>query len=111
MGTFPRASYVVVCMGLVLATHAQASGFADTYGICARAIALGGAFTAVAEDFSAAFYNPAGLAQIQENRAYREYVHTSPRIQVKKPDGGDLVTRFSDGSVRTDPIENATLRR
>jgi len=39
--------------------------FADTerqYGLGSRAAALGGAFSAVADDFSASYYNPAGLA-------------------------------------------------
>jgi hypothetical protein len=33
-----------------------------------RAALMGGAFTAVADDSSASFYNPAGLSQIKENR-------------------------------------------
>jgi long-chain fatty acid transport protein len=33
-----------------------------------RAALMGGAFTAVADDSSASFYNPAGLAKIKENR-------------------------------------------
>jgi len=107
MGKILIAPCIVVCLGFVFATHALASGFADTYGISARAIGLGGAFTAVADDYSAAFYNPAGLAQIRENRAYMEYIYASPRIEVKKPDGGDLVTRFSDGTVRTNPTESS----
>ena len=34
-------------------------------GVGARALALGGAFTAVANDVSAGYWNPAGLADIQ----------------------------------------------
>jgi len=40
------------------------AGNVDTYGIGAKATALGGAFTARADDFSAMYYNPAGIAQI-----------------------------------------------
>ena len=38
----------------------------DTLGIGAKASAMGGAFTAQADDFSALYYNPAGLAQIRD---------------------------------------------
>ncbi len=40
------------------------AGNVDTYGIGAKATALGGAFTARADDFSAMYYNPAGIAQL-----------------------------------------------
>jgi hypothetical protein len=36
----------------------------DTFGIGPRAIGMGGAFAAVADDASAAYWNVAGLAQI-----------------------------------------------
>ncbi len=39
-------------------------------GIGARAIAMGGAFVALADDPSAVFWNPAGLAQILRNQLY-----------------------------------------
>ena len=41
------------------------AGVHDTFGIGAKATALGGAFTAYADDFSAIHYNPAGLTQIK----------------------------------------------
>lgn len=46
---------------LLLAGEAAASGFLAT-GPGARAAAMGGAFTGLADDSSAIFYNPAGLA-------------------------------------------------
>ncbi len=48
-----------------LSTALVWAGNVDTYGIGAKATALGGAFTARADDFSAVYYNPAGLAQIE----------------------------------------------
>lgn len=41
------------------------SGNVDTFGVGAKATALGGAFAAKADDFSAMYYNPAGLVQIK----------------------------------------------
>lgn len=46
---------------LLAATTAMAGGF-NIYEAGAKATALGGAFTATADDGSAVFYNPAGLA-------------------------------------------------
>ena len=39
-------------------------------GIGARAIGMSGAFTAVADDASAVFWNPAGLAQLTDNQIF-----------------------------------------
>ena len=39
-------------------------------GIGARAMSMGGAFTAVADDASAVFWNPAGLAQLTDNQIF-----------------------------------------
>jgi tetratricopeptide (TPR) repeat protein len=46
---------------LLACGHAEAAGFLST-GPGARAAAMGGAFTGLADDSSAIFYNPAGLA-------------------------------------------------
>ena len=43
------------------------AGVNETFGIGAKATALGGAFTAYANDFSAMHYNPAGLSQQKHN--------------------------------------------
>ncbi len=42
-------------------------------GVGARAQALGGAFTAIAEDASASFWNPAGLGQLNELQLIASY--------------------------------------
>lgn len=39
-------------------------------GIGARAISMSGAFTAIADDASAVYWNPAGLAQLTDNQVY-----------------------------------------
>lgn len=58
-----RFACAAVCV-LAASTMAYA-GSVDTYGIGARATALGGAYAATADDPYAAYYNPAGLSQIE----------------------------------------------
>ena len=41
----------------------------------AKATALGGAFTGVADDYSALFYNPAGLGQIKKSNVFVSFSH------------------------------------
>ena len=48
---------------LLVFTDFSFAGVNETFGIGAKATALGGAFTAYANDFSAMHYNPAGLSQ------------------------------------------------
>lgn len=51
----------VLATGLFVSSSAQSAGFA-IYEAGTRALGLGGAFTAIANDPSAIFFNPAGLA-------------------------------------------------
>ncbi len=92
---------VFLCSGL----SAHAAGFADTWGFGSRAVSLGGAFTAVADDYSAAYYNPAGLAQSSRNYVTLDYMYTSPKIKVEDDAGNDLVVTTPNGSVKTNPTE------
>jgi len=49
---------------LLARPHVSVANPLETYGFGSRAISMGGAYSAVADDFSAAYYNPAGLPQI-----------------------------------------------
>ncbi len=50
---------------LLMLVPSSFAAHVDTLGIGAKASAMGGAFTAQADDFSALYYNPAGIAQIR----------------------------------------------
>ncbi len=52
---------------LLLSSGIAASGF-EALGVGAKATAMGGAFRAVADDWSAAYYNPAGYADLLDNQ-------------------------------------------
>jgi long-chain fatty acid transport protein len=102
--------YIAVIFGVVICwSSVFASGYTDTYGIGNRAISLGGAFTAVADDFSAAYYNPAGLAQSKDLGLSIEYLFTSPSIEVDKLSGGSLIIYNNpnniDSGIRNDPTQ------
>jgi long-chain fatty acid transport protein len=56
---------LLLCLGAAGAARAQPM---DTYGMGSRSVALGGAVTADVEDFSANYYNPAGIVRSGELR-------------------------------------------
>ncbi len=60
-----KGLWIGVFLAFFLSSNAVWAGNVDTYGIGAKATALGGAFTARADDFSAVYYNPAGLVQLE----------------------------------------------
>ncbi len=67
-----RAMVVGLALILVLSAVAMADGIgafsAFKSGVGARALAMGGAFVAVADDATAACWNPAGLASLNDTR-------------------------------------------
>ncbi len=56
---------LLMVLGVLLAASVSYAGNVDTFGIGSRATALGGAYSATADDPFAAYYNPAGLSQIK----------------------------------------------
>jgi len=66
---------------------AQTGIFFDEYGAGLKATAMGQAFTAVADDYSAAYYNPAGLTQINGIvEATAGYIYGNPSVWARYPD-------------------------
>jgi len=67
---------------LSFAIHSNAQDLSDALrpfigvsGLGARALALGGAYTAVSNDYTATFWNPAGLTQINKSSVYSSMGH------------------------------------
>ena len=58
----------------------QAAGF-NIYEAGVRATALGGAFTATADDGSALFYNPAGLSFMEGSSVNLNLMSIAPRFE------------------------------
>jgi len=59
-----------------------AGGFALS-GIGSKAIGMGGAFRGLADDWSAAYWNPAGLTQLEESQITGMLVFLSPRPEYR----------------------------
>src|SRR5690242_10325140 len=72
---------VAVVASLFAARSAQGNP-ADAFGLGARAPALGSAYAAVADDSSAGYYNPTGLAQAAELHIDIGYQMARPRLSV-----------------------------
>jgi len=73
------AATILFCAGRV---YAQTGQMLDEFGASCKSAAMGQAFTAVADDFSAAYYNPAGLTQIDSPFAFSMgYFYVKPRAE------------------------------
>ena len=68
----------------------------DIYGFGPRAIALGGAFTGLADDYSALYYNPAGLSYIPENNLNLGIVFARPFLNLNLEPAPDITRREAD---------------
>ena len=102
-----KARSVVRCLFITAAflctgkAHAQTGLFLDEFGASCKSIAMGQAFTAVADDFSAAYYNPAGLTQIKSPMVLTVgYFYAKPQAEAAMEWGpdrydNDLLTRIT----------------
>ncbi|HOP06267.1 MAG TPA: outer membrane protein transport protein [candidate division Zixibacteria bacterium] len=76
-----RALVLLLAVFTLLCPAVFASGF-GVVGVGGEATAMGGAFRAVADNWTAAFYNPAGLAGIQDNSLGGDYILVNWRNSV-----------------------------
>jgi len=63
---------------------------ASQFGLSPRGIAMGNAVSAVADDFSAVYYNPAGLALREEDDLTVGYFFSHPRVQARDAAGAQV---------------------
>lgn len=76
--------------------------FIGVSGLGARAIALGGAYTSVSNDFTATYWNPAGLTQLQKSSVYTSLGHLSHSADVSF--GNNNATPLNDSYTRLNGI-------
>ncbi len=66
---FAKRQALVLCIMLFSVVASYASEYAGEFlsiGVGARALGMGGAFTAVADDASAVYWNPAGMVEVKD---------------------------------------------
>ena len=55
----------------------------NTFGLGARTMGMGGAFLAVADDFTTLYWNPAGLAQIRKFELFSSLSHSNRDVETE----------------------------
>ena len=89
--------WIAVAAAMLLAPSlagAQTMQTFEEYGVAPRDSAMGNAFTGVADDFAAAFYNPAGLTQVEGFHLTFGYKFIAPKVTAKLP--GYPADRFTN---------------
>ena len=76
--------------------------FVGLSGMGARALALGGAYTAVSNDYSATFWNPAGLTQLNKSSFYTSIGHLAHSADISY--GNNSASNSEDSYSRLDGI-------
>jgi long-chain fatty acid transport protein len=79
---------VVTCgawLGQILGAGRAEATFLDGLGAGARPMAMGSAYTAVADDLFAVYYNPAGLTQLDKHEVVAGYLWSGPSLEVRSP--------------------------
>ena len=69
-----------------LGTPDAGASISDLLGVGARATAMGMAYTGVADDYTAAYYNPAGLAQVKRASLTFQFTHAKARFKLGNRD-------------------------
>ena len=67
---------LAACVIFLLPRPCEAA-MSNSIGAGSKAVSLGGAFTAIADDFTASFYNPAGLANIKHRELVSGWMYSS----------------------------------
>ncbi len=82
----------------------------DVIPVGVRAGAMGEAFVAIADDYSASYYNPAGLGQLTDNlKMTIDFIYQAPQFEITELDTGKKLSfKASDGHTAWDPNKTAS---
>ena len=64
-------------------TQVEEIAIGNTFGLGARTMGMGGAFLAVADDFTTLYWNPAGLAQIRKFELFGSVSHSEQGVETE----------------------------
>jgi long-subunit fatty acid transport protein len=89
-----RMSFVALVAALAILAGAgpALAAMSNTLGAGAKATGYGGAFTAIADDFSATFYNPAGLATVKHRELVSGWLFSRPNVTMGAENAYDELT-------------------
>jgi len=82
-----------------LASQPATASVLQTFGASPRAIAMGNAYAALSDDWSAVFYNPAGLSQVKDLETSAGFLYARPSLDVSFGGGGEDELRAFPGQV------------
>ena len=85
----------ILASPLFFADHARAHAF-DLFGCTSRATAMGGAMAGVGGDAAGLYYNPAGIAEIEDFEFSLSYFYADPTLKI---DGRDTNVDLNSGVV------------
>ncbi len=74
----------------------------NTFGIGARTMGMGGASLALADDFTALYWNPAGMAQIQKFELFSSFSHNTASTEAYF--SGDEITGTTRSQMRPNSL-------
>ena len=104
-----RAAYLtLICLfttaffASVSTAQVEEMAIGNTFGVGARAMGMGGASLGLADDFTALYWNPAGMAQIQKFEMFSSLSHN--RASTDTYFAGDTATGTSRSQMRLNSI-------
>ena len=77
--------YTVAVLATVSVAQVEEIAIGNTFGVGARAMGMGGAFLGVADDFTALYWNPAGLGQIKKYELFGSLSHSALDAETQFP--------------------------
>ena len=86
---------------LPLAAYAGLGSPPFSYGLGARGIAMGSAYTAMSSDASCAFYNPAAMPLLENSEILLSYLYAAPNFEGGPADGDKFTFDTSNQMIQT----------
>ena len=94
--------FAIVCFTTVGMAQVEEMAIGNTFGVGARTMGMGGASLGLADDFTALYWNPAGMAQIQKFEFFSSFSHN--RATTNTYFTGDATTGTSRSQMRPNSI-------
>lgn len=90
--------FAIVFLTTVGIAQVEEMAIGNTFGVGARTMGMGGASLALADDFTALYWNPAGMAQIQKFEFFSSFSHNTANTDAYFT--GDEITGTSRSQMR-----------